>query len=57
MNKIATEFSMETATKIFSYLKFHLVMEAALYRCSQEKVFWKYAAYLQENNNVEMWSQ
>ena len=57
MNKIATEFSMETATKIFSYLKFHLVMETALYRCSQEKVFWKYAAYLQENNNVEMWSQ
>ena len=28
--------------------------EAALYRCSWEKLFWKYAANLQENTHVEV---
>ena len=31
--------------------------EAALHRCSQEKVSWKYAANLQESTNAEMWFQ
>ena len=31
--------------------------EAALQRCSEEKVFWKYAANLQENTHAEMWFQ
>ena len=31
--------------------------EAAIRRCSQEKVFWKYAANLQENAHVEVWFQ
>ena len=30
------------------------IIEAALQRCSYEKVFWKYAANLQENTHVEM---
>ena len=30
-------------------------LEAALQRCSQEKVFWKYTANLQENTYVEVW--
>ena len=29
--------------------------EAALQRFSQEKVFWKYAANLQENTYTEVW--
>ena len=29
--------------------------EAALHRCSYEKLFWKYAANLQENNRAEVW--
>ena len=28
--------------------------EAAIQRCSVEKVFWKYAANLQENNHAEV---
>ena len=31
--------------------------EAATQRCSQEKVFWKYAANLQENTHAELWFQ
>ena len=31
--------------------------EAAQERYSQEKVFWKYAASLQENNHAEVWFQ
>ena len=26
-------------------------------RCSEEKVFWKYAAHLQENTHAEVWFQ
>ena len=33
------------------------VSEAAVQRCSYEKVFWKYAANLQENNHGEVWFQ
>ena len=29
--------------------------EAATQRCSMKKVFWKYAANLQENNHAEVW--
>ena len=29
--------------------------EAAIQRCSQEKLFWKYAANLQKNTHVEVW--
>ena len=29
--------------------------EVAVQRCSQEKVFWKYAANLQENTHAEVW--
>ena len=32
-----------------------VVPEAALHRCSYEKLFWKYAANLQENNRAEVW--
>ena len=31
-----------------------LTPEAALQKCSEEKVFWKYAANLQENNYAEV---
>ena len=31
-----------------------LTPEAAIQRCSYEKVFWKYAANLQENTHAEM---
>ena len=31
--------------------------EAATQRCSLEKVFWKYAANLQENTHAEGWFQ
>ena len=31
--------------------------EAALQRCSCKKVFWKYAASIQENTHPEMWFQ
>ena len=31
--------------------------EVALTRCSLKKVFWKYAAYLQENTHAEVWFQ
>ena len=31
--------------------------EAAAQRGSSEKVFWKYAANLQENTHVEVWFQ
>ena len=31
--------------------------ETALQDCSQEKVFWKYAANLQENTHAEVWFQ
>ena len=31
--------------------------EAATQRCSLEKVYWKYAANLQENTHAEMWFQ
>ena len=34
-----------------------VVSEAALQRCSWEKVFWKYVANLQENTHVEVWFQ
>ena len=33
------------------------VLEAALQRCSQEKVFWKYVTNLQKNTHVEVRSQ
>ena len=31
--------------------------EEALTRCFLKKVFWKYAAYLQENTHAEVWLQ
>ena len=33
------------------------ITEAALKWCSYKKVFWKYAANLQENTNAEVWVQ
>ena len=34
-----------------------ITSEAGVQRCSWEKVFWKYAANLQENTHVEVWFQ
>ena len=34
-----------------------IVTEAALQRCSCEKVFWKYASNLQDNTHAEVWFQ
>ena len=34
-----------------------LLQEAAFQRCSKQKVFWKYAATLQENTHTELWFQ
>ena len=31
--------------------------EAAIQRCSYEKVFWKYAENLQDNTHAEVWFQ
>ena len=36
-----------------NYISEILVSEAALQTCSLEKVFWKYAANLQENTHAE----
>ena len=36
---------------------FNVDAEAVLRRCSSEKVFWKYAANLQENTHAEEWFQ
>ena len=47
-----SEFKIET--KLFIQLK---IAEAALHRCSHEKVFWKYAGKLQENTHAEVWFQ
>ena len=33
------------------------VPEAGIQRCSYEKVFWKYAVYLQENTHAKVWFQ
>ena len=33
------------------------ITEAAVNRCSLEKVFWKYAANLQQNTHAEVWFQ
>ena len=33
------------------------VSEAAIQRCSEEQVFWKYTANLQENTHAEVWFQ
>ena len=32
-----------------------IISEAATQRCSSEKVFWKYAANLQDNTHAEVW--
>ena len=37
-----------------SFKKNLRIPEAATQRCSQKKVFWKYAANLQENTHVEV---
>ena len=41
----------------FNATGFFLYPEAAVQRCSEEKMFWKYAAILQENTHVEVWFQ
>ena len=40
--------------KSFNLMK---LSEAAIKRCSYKKVFWKYAANLQENTHAEVWFQ
>ena len=40
-------------TRINSRFKVH-ISEAAIQRCSQENVFWKYAANLNENTLAEV---
>ena len=40
--------------KIRLRISFYKNSEAALQKCSQEKVFWKYAANLQENTHAEV---
>ena len=44
------KLSLKFASQIHSIQR---TTEAALRRCSQEKVFWKYAANLQENTYAE----
>ena len=39
------------------YSRVVIISEAAAQMCSQEKVFWKYAANLQENTHAEVWYQ
>ena len=34
-----------------------ILSEAAVQKCSSEKVFWKYAANLQESTYVKVWFQ
>ena len=38
----------------FGFFLMALITEAALHRCSYEKVFWKYVANLQEKTIAEM---
>ena len=37
-----------------TYLYIMILTEAALHRCSNKKVFWKYAENLQENTHAEV---
>ena len=51
LNSTLTWFSYYSNDTIF------LKLEAALQRCSYKKMFWKYAANLQENTHAEVWFQ
>ena len=56
---IITLFHLRLAL-LMLFLWFSLILhflEAAIQRCSQEKVFWKYAANLLENTHAEVWFQ
>ena len=53
MNKL--EFPIEFLEAAFS--RYSQSTEAAIQRCSYEKVFWKYAANSQENTHAEVWFQ
>ena len=47
--------SGKVAENAFTFLQ--TILDAGLERCSWEKVFWKYAANLQENTHAEVWFQ
>ena len=54
-------FNQLPATLFIFLLQLHILpwvnTEAAFQRYSLEKVFWKYAANLQENTHSEVWFQ
>ena len=54
---LATFCSEYIATHFLRFTTNFQCSEAALQRCSQEKVFLKYAAILQENTHAEVWVQ
>ena len=58
LNYLITNFlNKRDSTVIVSWEFKYIFPQAALQRCSCEKVFWKYAANLQENTHAEMWFQ
>ena len=60
LNNVSFFFKRASSKRTFFYIieTFRgYLSEAAAQRCSLEKVFWKYAANLQENIHAKVWSQ
>ena len=60
MKKLVKKVLTWKKSNVHGYLYpflFKIMIETVLQRCSYEKVFWKYAADLQENNHAEVWFQ
>ena len=55
-DRIHTQSSLKYPKVRYAFAKI-LATEAATQRCFQEKMFWKYAANLQENSHAEVWFQ
>ena len=55
-DRIHTQSSLKYPKVRYAFAKI-LATEAATQRCFQEKMFWKYAANLQENSYAEVWFQ
>ena len=49
------QLHLRSHQELFAIIGVLLMLEAAFQRCSQEKVFWKHAASLQENTHPAEW--
>ena len=50
-------FYFKASAKCYKQFEWKELSKAAIQRCSYEKVFWKYAANLQDNTHAEIWFQ